>query len=467
MLVNYAFGVVISGSELTKSDSKLVMLMGVVGNLVLLGYFKYANFFIDNFNLLFGSSYNFEKIILPLAISFFTFQQIAYLVDTYRGETREYNFLHYCLFVTFFPQLIAGPIVHHREMMPQFANNKIYKFNYNDFAIGITVFILGLFKKVVIADGLAGYVSPVFSSAETVQVINFMDAWIASLAYTFQLYFDFSGYSEMALGLACMFGIRLPLNFFSPYKANNITEFWRRWHITLSRFLRDYVYISLGGNRKGSTRRYINVLLTMLLGGLWHGAGWTFVLWGLCHGLFLVAHQSWRKILSVFKFDHLQEKISYLLFARSVTFLSVVFAWVLFRAETLTGAGNILKSMIGMNGISAPRALMPILVPVNDWLSKPFFVFNGLFETSIIESGESAALLLVCLIAAVFILPNIYQLFRNGGPACKEVTFNASNAQVINLRWKASYAWGIFTSVIAAITILHLSRVSEFLYFQF
>lgn len=192
--------------------------------------------------------------------------------------------------------------------MPQFANNKIYKFNYNDFAIGITVFILGLFKKVVIADGLAVYVSPVFSSAERVQVINFMDAWIASLAYTFQLYFDFSGYSEMALGLACMFGIRLPLNFFSPYKANNITEFWRRWHITLSRFLRDYVYISLGGNRKGSTRRYINVLLTMLLGGLWHGAGWTFVLWGLCHGLFLVAHQSWRKILSVFKLDHLQEK---------------------------------------------------------------------------------------------------------------------------------------------------------------
>jgi alginate O-acetyltransferase complex protein AlgI len=275
ILFNYAVGVALSNLQAQSSAShltkKIILSFGILVNLFLLAYFKYANFFVDNLNSLSGSNFHLQTIILPLAISFFTFQQITYLVDAYKGETREYNFLHYCLFVTFFPQLIAGPIVHHREMLPQFVKNTIYKFNHQHLAIGLTIFFIGLFKKVVLADGVAVYATPVFEAAEQGVMLTFFEAWAGALAYTFQLYFDFSGYSDMAIGIARMFGIRLPLNFNSPYKSVNIIEFWRRWHITLSRFLRDYLYIPLGGNRKGKFRRYINLMITMLLGGLWHG----------------------------------------------------------------------------------------------------------------------------------------------------------------------------------------------------
>jgi len=251
--------------------AKIILWLGISLNLLVLFYFKYSNFFIDNINKVFEVGLVVETIILPLAISFFTFQQITFLVDSFRGETRDYYFHHYALFVSFFPQLIAGPIVHHTEMMPQFDKRETYQFFWENISIGMSIFIIGLFKKVILADNLALFSTPVFDFALINNSITFFEAWGGALAYTFQLYFDFSGYSDMAIGIARMFGVILPLNFNSPYKSASIIEFWRRWHMTLSRFLRDYLYIPLGGSRKGNLRRYVNLMLTMLLGGLWHG----------------------------------------------------------------------------------------------------------------------------------------------------------------------------------------------------
>jgi len=348
---NYAIGI----SLVSGKPSKPLLIFGIIANLGALGYFKYANFFVDNLNYIASTNFHLETIILPLAISFFTFQQITYLVDAYRGETREYNFLHYGLFVSFFPQLIAGPIVHHREMLPQFSNNSIYKPNHENLAIGFIFFFIGLFKKVVIADGLAIYASPIFIMVANGDAISFSQAWSGALAYTFQLYFDFSGYSDMAIGLARMFGVKLPLNFHSPYKAINIIDFWKRWHMTLSRFLRDYVYIPLGGNRKGKTRRYINLMIAMLVGGLWHGAAWTFVMWGALHGIYIVINHAWHGIRR--KLGHnldnstiLGRGISWLLM-----FIAVVIGWVFFRSENFNSAILIIETMFGLSGFDFPE----------------------------------------------------------------------------------------------------------------
>ena len=264
--VNYTLGLGL-GSRPSQGGllRRFLLTLGITFNLGLLGYYKYSNFFVDTACSLMGGTSHLAAITLPLAISFFTFQQIAFLVDTYKGHARVYDLLHYCLFVTFFPQLIAGPIVHHREMMPQFMRRSFLRLNSEHVAIGLTLFCMGLFKKVVLADGVAAYATPIFHAAEQGVSLSFFDAWAGALAYTFQLYFDFSGYCDMALGIARVFGIRLPLNFNSPYKARNMIEFWRRWHMTLSRFLRDYLYIPLGGNRHGRVRRYVNLMLTMLL----------------------------------------------------------------------------------------------------------------------------------------------------------------------------------------------------------
>jgi len=360
ILFNYAMGAaLVSGNG--RPHAPYLLTVGVACNLAVLAYFKYANFFVENLNILSSSSYHLETIILPLAISFFTFQQITFLVDASRGETREYNFLHYSLFVTFFPQLIAGPIVHHREMLPQFAKDSIYRVNQSNLAIGIAIFLLGLFKKVVLADGVAAYATPVFAAAESGEVITFFEAWAGALAYTFQLYFDFSGYSDMAIGIARMFNIRLPLNFNSPYKAVNIIEFWRRWHMTLSRFLRDYLYFPLGGNRKGPSRRYVNLMVTMLLGGLWHGAGWTFVAWGFMHGLFLVVNHAWHRLRRFFGSEPGSLGFPGRCVAWLVTFLSVVVSWVMFRAESFDSATAILQGMVGMNGFVLPAQIAAII----------------------------------------------------------------------------------------------------------
>ncbi len=330
MLFNYLLGSALNTPN--RLSKKRVLSLGIFTNLALLGYFKYADFFIENFNHLTGKELPLLHLALPLAISFFTFQQIAYLVDSYRGETKEYDFLNYALFVTFFPQLIAGPIVHHAEMMPQFASKWNLAKKYKNIALGIFIFSIGLFKKVVIADTFSIWATNGFDKAET---LNLIEGWATSLSYTFQLYFDFSGYTDMAIGIALLFNIKLPINFNSPYKSISIQDFWRRWHITLSNFLRDYIYIPLGGNRKGEFRTYTNLIITFLLGGLWHGAGWTFVFWGFLHGVALVVHRLWKK---------LNIKVNTLL-AWFITFNFINITWVFFRAKEWNDAIKVLKAM--------------------------------------------------------------------------------------------------------------------------
>lgn len=438
VLFNYAAGVALGGHEQGFSR-KWLLALGVAGNLGLLGYFKYANFFVENISLLTGADYHLGKILLPLAISFFTFQQIAYLVDAYKGETREYNFLHYCLFVTFFPQLIAGPIVHHKEMLPQFARDRIYRLDYGHLAIGITIFTLGLFKKVVLADGVAVYVAPVFDAAEAGIALNLFEAWQGALAYTFQLYFDFSGYSDMAIGLARMFGIKLPLNFNSPYKAGNIIEFWRCWHMTLSRFLRDYLYIPLGGNRKGTARRHVNLMLTMILGGLWHGAGWNFIIWGALHGFYLVVNHAWHGVLRALNGGARASTILSRGLARFVTFAVVVVAWVFFRAESLPGAMNLLSAMAGGNGVSLP------------------------------ESDLDGIKLLLLMLLLVWYAPNTQQIMIRYQPAFEIYKGELRAWKYSWLQWRPSLLYAMIAAVLFMVSLKIMVTIPEsvFLYFNF
>jgi alginate O-acetyltransferase complex protein AlgI len=293
VVFNHQIGNLIGSFSPKSKPGKYLLILGMVVNLGLIAYYKYANFLLASFDEVFRTDFHVSGIILPLGISFYTFNQIAYLVDVYQGDKRNYHLLEYILFVTFFPHLIAGPIVRHDELIPQFRKARFFVFSHKNIALGLTIFTLGLAKKVLIADNLSPWVAPVFEHAGE---ITFIEAWVGALSYTFQLYFDFSGYSDMAIGLGLLFNIRLPINFNSPYKATSISDFWRRWHITLSNFLRDYLYIPLGGSRRGEIRRYVNLLMTMLLGGLWHGAGWTFVLWGGLHGLYLCINHGWRKL---------------------------------------------------------------------------------------------------------------------------------------------------------------------------
>jgi len=438
ILFNYAIGVALGGYQ-QAGPGKWLLAFGVAGNLGLLGYFKYANFFVENIELLAGTDFHLGRIILPLAISFFTFQQIAYLVDAWKGEAREYNFLHYCLFVTFFPQLIAGPIVHHKEMLPQFAKDWIYRLNYEHLAVGVTVFTVGLFKKVVLADGVAEYAAPVFAAAEAGVVLEFHEAWIGALAYTFQLYFDFSGYSDMAIGLARMFGIKLPLNFNSPYKANNIIEFWRCWHMTLSRFLRDYLYIPLGGNRKGKPRRYINLMITMLLGGLWHGAGWTFIMWGALHGFYLVVNHAWHGLRRLLNIAVGESTVAGRTVARLVTFIAVVIAWVFFRAESFSGAAQILSAMFGGNGFSLSAS----------WTDGPR--------------------MLVTLLLLAWYAPNTQQIMVRYAPAFETCRGEVKAWRHVWLQWRPTLLLAVVTAVLFMVSVKTIITVpdSEFLYFNF
>ena len=440
-----------------------VLVFGVVVNLGLLAYFKYANFFVDNVNAALGTDWNFGKIFLPLAISFFTFQQIAYLVDAWRGKTSEYNFLHYCLFVCFFPQLIAGPIVHHKQVLPQFMDSANMSPRLSNFAVGISIFALGLFKKTVLADSLSFYVSPVFDNTGGAGSVDFFRAWGSSLAYTFQLYFDFSGYSDMAIGAARMFGVRLPINFFSPLKATSIVEFWRRWHMTLSGFLRDYLYIALGGNRKGRFRRYVNLFLTMLLGGLWHGAGWPFVIWGALHGSYLIINHGWRNILDRFGLDFSGRR-SYLLLCWFLTFGAWVFSMVFFRAPTLDQGWEITKAMLGMSGFEIPAGVLVRAGAAGDWA-----VAMG--ATAV--QGGGAMLLNNCLwllaVAPIaFFMPNVAQIFHRYDPVLYESErIFAGHREAGILSWDYTTVWALVVAVAGVAGVMTLQQVSEFLYFQF
>lgn len=329
--------------RLSTKPSKALLTIAVAGNLVALGYFKYANFFVETIRHLSGSALPWETVILPMGISFFTFTQIAFLVDAYRGEAKERGALNYVLFVTFFPHLIAGPILHHKEMMPQFAAIHGKRPDGRTVGNGLFLLILGLFKKIVIADNIARYVDPAFANVSHLEIL---DAWTATVGYTLQLYFDFSAYSEMAMGIALLFGIHLPLNFNSPYKATNIADFWKRWHMTLSRFLRDYVYIPLGGNRKGFHRTLLTLWATMLIGGIWHGAGWTFIVWGTLHGTMLAIHRVWNKL--GFKMPDWAGQV--------LTVAFVAAAWVPFRAQSMADTLTVWRKMLGLDGIVLPAA---------------------------------------------------------------------------------------------------------------
>lgn len=323
---------------------KLVLALGICGNIAVIFYFKYFNFFLENMNSLFNQSFTLKNIVLPLGISFFTFQQVSYLVDSYRGETKEYSFDEYALFVSFFPQLIAGPIVLHNEMIPQFRNKEKRCFIPTNFSKGMYIFALGLFKKVIIADTFGKAVSYGFGTIDT---LSSMEALIVSISYTFQLYFDFSGYCDMAIGIGYMFNIELPQNFNSPYKSTSITEFWDRWHMSLTRFLKTYIYIPLGGNRKGKIRTYINIMIVYLVSGIWHGANWTFILWGLLHGalscLNRLFQKPWEKLGNITQW--------------AVTFMTVNVLWVFFRADNIQSAILFLNKMFCLADFTVNKQL--------------------------------------------------------------------------------------------------------------
>ncbi len=355
---NYVFGMWIARQDwgLSKASPRLskkqLLIVAISANLLLLGYYKYANFFLGSVDALTGANWQMANIILPLGISFFTFTQIAFLVDTYQGKVREFNFIHYLLFVTYFPHLIAGPVLHHKDMMPQFAQAATYRVDWNNVATGLLLFTLGLCKKVLWADTLAPFATAIFDGAQHGMATGILptiyEAWAGALAYTLQIYFDFSGYTDMALGIALMFNIRLPINFNSPYKATSIIEFWRHWHITLSTFLRDYLYIPLGGNRHGKLRRYGNLFATMLLGGLWHGAGWTFVIWGALHGAYLALNHLWCELIAEKYLRWIPNWLGAIT-GGALTFIAVVAAWVVFRASDMALATTLLKAMFGIN----------------------------------------------------------------------------------------------------------------------
>ena len=457
---NFLVGRALSGKA--RQGGLPLLVFGVAANLALWGWFKYADFFVDNANAVLGTQWDTGSIFLPLAISFFTFKQIACLVDTYRGNTREYDFLHYSLFVCFFPQLVAGPIVRYQEIVPQFMRRENMAPRWSNFAVGLSIFAIGLFKKTVIADNLAGHVGPVFDGRNPPDV-DFFRAWGSSLAYTFQLYFDVSGYSDMAIGVSRVFGVRLPVNFFSPYKSTSIIEFWRRWHMTLSRFLRDYLYIALGGNRKGKVRRYVNVFVTMLLGGLWHGAGWPFVVWGSLHGGYLMINHAWRHAMGLLGLD-LSRHLLYRGACWLVTFIAVVFSWVYFRAPTLEHGNQIALAMLGYSGFEVPAGILARAGGMSDYLSAMGFV-------PVLGGGSRLVTnfaWVVFSLLVVLALPNVAQVFSRYEPVLFERDDIFEKYRTAGLMtWDFRARWAVTMVIMGVAGILTLQHVSGFIYFKF
>lgn len=431
ILFNFTVGTSISrmeNAERKKAISrKMLLSFGIVSNILLLAYFKYMDFFITNANTILGTNWDLIQVILPLGISFFTFTQIAYLVDAYRDEVKEMDYLNYTLFVTFFPHLLAGPILHHKEMMPQFDSLKSKVINYKNISAGIFLFSIGIFKKVVIADTFAQWGNAGFGASST---LNFFEAWATSLSYTFQLYFDFSGYTDMALGIALLFNIKLPINFNSPYKALNIQDFWRRWHITLSRFLRDYIYIPLGGNRNGELRTYSNLFTVFLIGGLWHGASWMFIAWGALHGIAIVAHRAWQQM---------GQKMNSLL-AWFITFNFINITWIFFRAKDWEDAKNVLFGMIGLNGVMFPEKYAKYFTSVSDSMLQ----FGNVYEH--INGNDKTTLYIILGFIMTLVFKNSVQKLH-----CFEPT-----------RFNLFYTLMVFLASVSM-----MSQVSEFLYFNF
>ena len=414
------------GTAIIAKQGRWLLVIGVALNLALLFTFKYLGFAEGILRDLFGWPNVIAATALPLGISFYTFTQIAFLVDAHRGEIKGYGPLRFVLFVTYFPHLIAGPIIHHKEIIPQFDEERALRFNSTEAALGLSIFAIGLVKKTLLADGLAPIADVVFAAASDFETpITFIDAWIGAISYAFQIYFDFSGYCDMAIGLSLIIGIRLPINFNSPYKATSIIEFWRRWHMTLSRFLRDYLYIPLGGNRRGLSRRYLNLMLTMLLGGLWHGAAWTFVAWGALHGLYLLINHAWRELVKIPA--DIGASFGYRQASRFVTFIAVVLAWVFFRSDNLSAALRLLGTMA---------------VPEISSRGQPI-----------------SGLLLAALVA--WLAPNSQEITANWRPALGHYT--ASRL----IRWQPSRTFAFLSAIGLALGIMGISNASPFIYFNF
>jgi D-alanyl-lipoteichoic acid acyltransferase DltB (MBOAT superfamily) len=494
VVFNYGMGILLmrGDNQISPRLRLFIVIFAVGANLTALAYFKYANFIVDDLNLALPHPLVISTIILPLGISFFTFTQIAFLIDTYVREAREPRFSNYLLFVTYFPHLIAGPILHHTEMMPQFERRDSGSISEN-IAAGLSIFVIGLFKKVVIADSVAAFAAPGFDGVHDGAVLSLIEAWSAPIAYTFQLYFDFSGYSDMAIGLSLMFGIRLPLNFDSPLRARSIIEFWQRWHMTLTRYLRLYLYTPIvtkimswriehgyGISRQdmrslgGFTAMVAAPLFyTMGLAGIWHGAGLQFLVFGLLHSAYLTVNHGWRTFRRPSRPSRAFTAKLLVLRDVSLTFLAVVVANVFFRASSVHDAWSILRSMAGLNGFVLPAGLTAYLGPV----AAPFAHLGVRFEPALpffYGSGEVAAFALLFFI--VWALPNTQQLIARFSPAFDNGIADQARdppllAKIRSVRWLVEWRPNISSAVLvgalAAIACLNLNHVSEFLYFEF
>jgi len=431
---------------------KAVMLLGVAGNLACLGYFKYAMFVVGNFEALLGTGFGMAAIILPIGISFYVFTQIAFLVDIWRDRSRPYGPLDYLLFVTIFPHLIAGPIIHHKEMIPQSRSSGFGRFDLVSVNTGIAYFVLGLAKKVLIADNIAPIADAVFAAADQGLPVSTLEAWAGTLAYALQLFFDFSGYADMAIGLGFLIGVRFPQNFDRPYRANSIGDFWRRWHITLSRFLRDYLYIPLGGNRHGFPRELLALFVTMLLGGIWHGAGWTFVIWGVLHGCYLVIQRLWQRLNGGKPYDDGSRTLG---LGWAITMAAVLVAWVPFRATTLEGMLGIWQAM-AFTGPALPDAWRWALGPAADLLDQVGIGFGGAGYVRLRLWASAGPLLGVALLLALFLprsdimAESLFGLRRLAG----------SGRFVF--AWRATALGAAFFA-----SVIYLGYHATFLYFQF
>jgi alginate O-acetyltransferase complex protein AlgI len=435
------------------TGGRRILIASVAVNLILLGFYKYADFFASTANEIAKTDLPLLHVALPIGISFFTFTQIAFLADAGKGIVKEYRFVHYLLFVSYFPHLIAGPILHHAEMMPQFASAAPYRLSARCFGVGLTVFTIGLAKKVLIADPFGNLASPIFAEAHAGVPIRLIAAWVGVLAFTFQLYFDFSGYSDMAIGISKLFGIDLPVNFASPYKSTSIIQFWQRWHMTLSRFLRDYLYFPLGGNRKGKLRRYMNLMTTMLLGGLWHGANYTFLIWGGLHGCYLMINHAWRSF-----FPHRRPSFVGTLGSGAATFLAVAAAWIFFRAEDIPSAFNLLRGITGFNGIAVHQAAGAFPQEFAHLFPQAAVVPEGVFQRlQLTPPRVEMAVRFLCAAVMLLAMPNTRQIVERIEGNC------ASNRSSGFYRYAVPGLAGVL--LIAALS--QMQKVSAFLYFQF
>jgi len=445
IVVNYFMGLAClpSQSRGPRHSRTWVLVAGLAFNLGLLGYFKYAGFLADMVARFGGPFMDVGEIVLPLAISFYTFQQISFLVDTWSGKSPRYGFVQYASYLAFFPHLIAGPIVRHNTLIGQLNDKAILRPRVDNLLSGSAIIMIGLFKKVVLADGAAVYVNPIFFAAGNGGQIGFAEGWVAAVLFSFVIYFDFSGYSDIAIGLARLFNVRFPENFASPYKAVNIIDFWRRWHITLSSFLRDYLYVPLGGNRKGPGRRHFNLMLTMLLGGLWHGAALNFVIWGGLHGAFLVIAHAWHNYNARRGVSH--ESAASRIAARMLTYFVVVVAWVFFRTSTMDQAMAMFTGMSGINGMSTHIDLP------GHFLSDPL---------------AEAMILCALLLVLVNFSPNTQQYMRLFRPVTRAVRERIGGVAAM-LVWRPGFAGVCFVAILGVCAILNLDRVQSFIYFRF